>query len=814
MSTETNSLQDRLSTLNRQQRQLAAFKNLEVSMNAKSRALREARDRADALRRALASTAAPTNAQTRAMQRAEAQVRRLAQQHNALRMRYLEQRPVMERMGIDTGNLSGAESRLRERIAATNAELNRRHEILRRGESIRASGAAMARAGTAATALGMGSRAALTPAVAAFSDQEDAATQLKVSMMRDGGAVSANFEQINALAERLGTRLPGTTSQLQAMMTTLIQQGASEKAILGGLGEASANIGVLLKKPFQEAAEFASKLQDATGTTEDQMMGLMDTIQRTFFLGVDSENMLAGMTKLSPAMDILKKKGLEAAQAFAPLLIMADQAGMQGEAAGNAYRKIFQAAMNADGKVSKVNKALREEGFSVRLDFTNGKGEFGGIDKLFVELGKLRRLDTQTRLGALKGIFGDDAETLQAVTLLIEKGQAGYANVQAKMSAQASIQERVNAQLGTLTNLWEAATGTFTSLTAGFVAPIANELKALTDWLTEAQERFGAWMKDHPGIARALAITVFGFAALTTVLGGLLIGLATVTTAFGFLYAKLAWLGPVLGIIRTAAVAALPALMGVLAGLKTAVMGAAAFLMANPIVAVIGAIVAAVAGLAYLIYRNWDWLSTKFGEIWAKIAQACSSGWANLAQWWNGVVAGFADIGTRLVDGLIGGIRSRWEGLKAAVADLARALPDPVRKVLDIHSPSRVFAELGRQMVGGLALGVSVAAPEALAAVAAVGARLPAEVPAIHAAVALSDLPRAMPSGSSNGLASAGAGGAHRAAAIHTDSNIMINVYPSPGMDEQALAELVAKQLRDHERRAASAARARLYDRD
>ncbi len=31
---------------------------------------------------------------------------------------------------------------------------------------------------------------------------------------------------------------------------------------------------------------------------------------------------------------------------FAPLLVMADQASMAGESAGNAYRKIFQATLN------------------------------------------------------------------------------------------------------------------------------------------------------------------------------------------------------------------------------------------------------------------------------------------------------------------------------------------------------------------------------------------------------------------------------------------------------------------------------------
>ncbi|MDT1863028.1 hypothetical protein FPK50_29000, partial [Acinetobacter baumannii] len=77
-----------------------------------------------------------------------------------------------------------------------------------------------------------------------------------------------------------------------------------------------------------DAAEFAAKLQDATQTTEKDMMSLMDVIQRGYYAGVDPGNMLQGFSKISAAMDIIKQQGLDAAKTFAPLLVMADQASM------------------------------------------------------------------------------------------------------------------------------------------------------------------------------------------------------------------------------------------------------------------------------------------------------------------------------------------------------------------------------------------------------------------------------------------------------------------------------------------------------
>ena len=67
----------------------------------------------------------------------------------------------------------------------------------------------------------------------------------------------------------------------------------------------------------------------------------------------------------------------------------------------------------------------------------------------------------------MKAMFGDDAETLQAVSALIDKGQAGYNEVLGKMQAQAELRVRVDQQLLTLSNLWEAATGAFTNVMAG-----------------------------------------------------------------------------------------------------------------------------------------------------------------------------------------------------------------------------------------------------------------------------------------------------------------------------------------------------------
>ncbi|MCV6588320.1 MAG: phage tail tape measure protein [Marinobacterium sp.] len=386
--------------------------------------------------------------------------------------------------------------------------------------------------GAGSTAAGTATGAGIMLSVHNFAQAENAITRLKTAMMLKDGSIPAEFKAISALAEQLGNRLPGTTADFQNMMTTLKQQGMSSKGILDGLGEATAYIAVQLKMPFDEAAQFTAKLADSTGTTEVNMMGLMDIIQRTRELGVVPDSMLNAFTKLTPAMALIKKQGLEGARLFAPLVAMTDQAGMDGEAAGNAIRKVLQRSMDSQ----KIHKIMRESAPpGIHMDFTDGKGEFGGLNQMFTELTKLQRLTTETRIGILQDIYGDDAETLQVLQLMISKGQAGYDETLIKMERQASLQQRVNAQLTTLTNVWDAASGTATNSLVKLTEVIEPELKDLINWLGETSEKFGTWVDENRELTRFIMLTAGTVTALLLGFGALALAVSALLGPFAVL---------------------------------------------------------------------------------------------------------------------------------------------------------------------------------------------------------------------------------------------------------------------------------------
>ncbi|MCT9825208.1 phage tail tape measure protein [Pseudomonas veronii] len=753
---------DRLKELTSQQKDVSAWRAQRAAAEQTGASLTAARDRVKSLSQELAATDAPTRAMTRSFQAAVREAQRLKQQHQQQNVQLQGLRSKLYDAGISTKNLGSHERQLREQIGATNAsistqsqrlnELSAQHKKAAAARNLmeksqRAAGN-LAVNGAAGLGVGYAATRPIAAAVKAFAPNEDSATQLKVSMMDDTGKVSEDFQKITDLATKLGDRLPGTTADFQNMMTMLRRQGLSAQSILGGTGEAAAYLGVQLKMEATEAAEFAAKMQDATRTTEKDMMGLMDTIQRGFYAGVDPGNMLQGFSKIAPVMDVIKKSGIDAAKELAPLLIMMDQAGMEGGSAGNAFRKIFQAGLDGD-HVNSANKIAAGGNTGVSFKFTDDKGNFAGLENLYAQVEKLKAFNDVDRNAIIKKLFGDDAETLTTLNTMMNKGLAGYQEVQQKLKTQADLRTRVNEQLNTLTNIMEAAEGSFTNAMAEFGAAVAPELKDLIKTLGEIANSIGAWARENPKLAGGLVKVVAAIAALAFVFGGLALTMASMLGPFAVLRYGMTMFGLQGGGITKMLGRFLPTLTGLArnvfpmfaqgvrmlamtmgGALVTALrtVGIALWgLAANPIVLVIAAVVAALAGGAYLIYKNWDAVKNYFANAWTEIKAGFDGGIGGiittlvnfsplglLYQAFSGVLSylgielpsRFTEFGSMIVNGLVNGLTAGLGAVKDTISSIGDASIGWFKEKLGIHSPSRVFAELGGFTMAGLTQGL------------------------------------------------------------------------------------------------------------
>ncbi|WP_085656129.1 phage tail tape measure protein [Pseudomonas sp. B11(2017)] len=834
---------DRLKELNAQQKDVGAWRVQRAAAEQTETALTAARDKVKALSQQFAATGAPTKAMAKDFRTAMREAQRLKEQHQQQSEQLQALRSKLYGAGISTKDLGTHERQLREQIAATNTTISEQGQRLvalnaqqkrvaierKRLEKAQSLASDMAVSGAAGMGTGFAISRPLKQTVEAFAPNEDSATQLKVSMMDGTGKVAEDFQRITDLATRLGDRLPGTTADFQEMMTMLRRQGLSAQSILGGTGEAAAYLGVQLKMPVAEAAEFAAKMQDATRTTEKDMMALMDTIQRGFYSGVDSTNMLQGFSKIAPVMDTIKKSGIEAANELAPLLIMMDQAGMEGGAAGNAFRKIFQAGLNKD-KVDDVNKIRQLKGQKIQFSFTNKEGNFAGLENLFAQVEKLKGLNDEDRTETIKDLFGDDSETMTTLNTMMNKGLAGYKEVQQKLQSQADLRTRVNEQLGTLTNVMEAAEGSFTNAMAEFGAAVAPELKDLINTLGEVANKVGAWARANPELAGGLVKIVALVAGLSFAFGGLAIGLAGLLGPFAVVRYGMAMFGMQGGGMFRIVQKLFPlltklasTLSGVLLTALRTVSIALWGLATNPVALAIGAVVAALAGAAYLIYTNWDAVKLYFANAWVEIKTGFSGGiggilttLANFSpigliyQAFAGVLSylgvdlpsRFTEFGNMIVNGLVNGLMAGLGQIKNAVSSMADSAINMFKEKLDIHSPSRVFTALGGFTMAGLTQGLQGGQDGPLGAITDMGQQVVSAGQRALGAVAGSLGALGLPSMPAGAAASSTVSIDNRApisptpaATYDSHDTYQINIHATAGMDERAVARAVRAEL-------------------
>ena len=779
--------------------------------------------------------------------------RTLAQEKNWEKVRKLDQ--ALSAAGITAKRFTNAQDQLNKKHEAASKAVEKQrlaYEKLQNAQNKAAAAktqmteAGMRAVGMMYTARGIAdtTRNVLSSPVKAYADTETASTDLRAAMMDNTGKVSAQYKDIDNLATRLGDRLPGTTADFKNLMTMLIRQGMSAQTVLGGTGEAAALLAVQLKKSPEAAAEMAAKLQDATRGTEKEMLAIMDQVQRLYYAGTDDSNILGAFSKLSPALDTLKIKGEAAMKMMSPLVGMLDQAGLSGESAGNAMRKVFTRMMDTK-KIAKVTK-----GTGLSLDFTNGAGEFGGLDKMYEQLAKLKAINTEQRLKILQGIFGDDAETLQALNTMIEKGKAGYEEFAKKMEAQASLNQRVNDQLGTLTNLWDAASGTFTNFLAKMGESIAPELKDLTKWIGDVNEKLSNWAAQNPETANTIMKIVAAIGIFLTAITG--IGAAISAVLVPIALAKFSFFS-LFGVFSGGG-GAISTIIGWLGRLGMALLGfgakAAVFLVTNPFgwaILAVGAII--------MLWRNWEtvksaliagweWIKKVFqqnpllaaftGPVgwliallanWNKVKAALISGWEWIKKTFSGSnpisIAMTAAMGP--IGAVINSFRilrsaaiSAWEWLKKAVSIKAPSTPP------SIGIPNRGFSVGGYTGAGRVNEAAGIVHKGEVVFnqrdVAKFGGWRAVEAIRRGGAGVLANIGNRLGLGFSDGRKAALPSPTRFNAAPHAVSmagdSITINVHAAPGMNEDALVSKIMARLQEHSRAKQRRLNSSYFDKD
>ncbi len=199
------------------------------------------------------------------------------------------------------------------------------------------------------------------------------------------------------------------------------------------------------------------------------------------------------------------------------------------------------------------------------------------------------------------------------------------------------------------------------------------------------------------------------------------------------------------------------------------------------------------------------------GRAWVGVKGAFMAG----VNWLTGLLPSFKNIGSMMLQGLLSMLSPGR--LIRHIMSMGMGAIAAFKSVLGIKSPSRVFAEMGGHLAGGLAIGINRGAEGPLsrtrklagelATAMAVGAVVPVGVPQMAQAMAVTASTKVGVPGMSSAVASGatgggrgGSGGGGQGASVSQTFNITINVNQQPGQNAAQLAQEIKRIIEDEAR--------------
>lgn len=738
---------EQLKGLNSQQKDVSAWRTQRAALEQTSRAMAANQAKVSALARAMGSAGPPTRAMTRDYQRAIRESQRLKQQHDSQSQAVQALRTRLEAAGINTRRFQEGERNHRQQISETTRTIQQQEDRLRRlGERERAVSrarsamertratagkAAMAGAGASTVAYGIG-RGLYAPIQEGkhFTLEEN-----RVAALGLGDQATQDAIKFAKAMKTYGTSATDNLTLVRDAMTVFADEHHAQMVAP-----------MLAKMKFSNEAMFGE--QDGA-ENERKFMDMLKVIELRGGLASEEEfrkqanivqkvlTATGGRVGPNEWLNVIKTGGL-AAKGLTDEAFYYQMEPLVQEMGGN---RVGTAMMSAYQNLYQGRTTKRA---------ANNLEQLGLVDpkKLkYDKAGQIAFLD----VGAIKGsdLFrSNQFEWMQKVLLpqlasqgITEKGQVldtigsifsnrTASNLFSQMylqQAQIAKNQKLNMGADGIDELYQKGMNTAQGKELELLAKRADAYKQMSDTLlptyvdallmiTDAIKSVTAWMQKNPAAAALMLKSVVVIGLLAAIFGSLAIVMAGLLGPF----AMLRYAMTLFGIATNAAL--------------------------WPVLAVIAA-VAALAVAGYLIYTHWDQVKAYFGGLWQEILAGFNGGIGGITRLildfsplglfyraFAGVMnyfgvdlpARFSDLGGMLLDGLVSGIRNKLGAVKDAINQVGESTIGWFKEKLDIHSPSRVFAELGGFTMAGLAQGLLAGQGGPLGAITDIAARLTA----------------------------------------------------------------------------------------
>ncbi|MEN5089285.1 phage tail tape measure protein [Pseudomonas protegens] len=854
---------DRLKELNAQQKDVSAWRTQRTAADQTKQSLDAARERVKALSQQFASTGVPTKAMTRDFRAAVREAQRLKQEHQQQGVQLQGLRSKLHSAGISTKNLSSHERQLREQIGATNTTINDQTRRLRllSAQQVHAakSRAALKQtydrrkqfasdaAMSGATGMGVGYGIGRGLYAPLQEGKHFALEEQRVAALGLGKEDTSKAIQFAKEMKTYGTSVTENLTLVRDAMTVFADEHEAEMVAP-----------TLAKMKFANHAMYG---EEQGSDNERKFMDMLKVIElrgglaskEAFINQADIVQRVLTATggRVGPNewLNVIKTGGVAAKgikdDAFYYQLepLVQEMGGHRvGTAMMSAYSNIYQgrttkrAANNLEklGLVDPTKVKHDKAGQIAFLDVGAIKGskifrenQFEWLEKVLLPQLKAKGITEKSQvLDTIGSIFSNRTASNLFAQMYLQREQI---HKNAKLNAGADGIDQLYAKgldstQGQELELLAQRANAYREMSAAILPTYVAALKTIT----KAIKEITAWMKENPAAASAMMKTLMVVGVLAATFGALALTLASLIGPFaiinygmGLFGLKAAGTGGVIqrlfptlaGLARNAlpmlgqGIRVLASLMGGVLMTAIRTVGIALWgLAANPIALAIAAVVVALAGAAYLIYKNWDAVKLYVIGLWNEIKAGFSGGIGGIvtvltnftpigilyrafAEVLNylglDLPTRFTEFGSMIINGLVNGLYAGMGQIKTAITSIGDSTINWFKEKLDIHSPSRVFAELGSFTMAGLTLGLEGGAKGPISAMTSTAKQL----------TAAGSLARGSTSTSALTVDSRGPISGSAPVIYDSHDQYVINIPTAPGMDSQAVARAVRAEM-------------------
>ncbi|MFM4810621.1 phage tail tape measure protein [Aeromonas hydrophila] len=682
--------------------QIEGYKTLGAQIGATKAKLKQAEGSFSELQRKIADTPKPTRLMINELNKAEKALNQLKTKEGEMITRHAQMGEAMRKSGINTSKLSETQRRLKTDLAAANTVLDSQRAKLgqladqqKRLNQVKASYRQTQElrgqiAGHGATAIAAGTAIGMPvySAIKEYSSFEDAmkgvAKQVDGARDDSGKLTKVYFDmakEIQAIAEEI-PQLNGAID-IAALVEGAARMGVQGQENLLQFARTSAKAATAFELPAGQLAEDMGKIANLykipIGNIEelgDAINYLDDNAQSK---GADIIDVLQRLGGVADKLDFRKAAALGSTflslGAAPEIAASASNAMVRELSIATMQSKRFQAGMKAIGMQSTaVEKAMATDAM-------------GTIIKV---LEKIKKLNVEDQLRVTTQIFGKEyGKDAAKLSNNLDELYRQLKLVNAEKS-RGSMQRESDIDKDSLSSQWLILQAGIKNVKADLGEKLRGSLMDIIKYIKQVVVGVRHWVEENPELANTLVRVAAVTSVIAIAMGGLALGVAALLgpmaimkLTFGILGVKGTFLGKVITLL--------------LAPLKWLTLGIFRMGMAmltTPVGWFIMGI-AAIAGGAYLIYKNWDGIAKWFSELWAQCKAPALAFWELLKElfsWtpigmliahWNDIWAFFDTLpdgavnkGKAIVQGLLDGITAKWKTLMEKVKEFTKYLPD------------------------------------------------------------------------------------------------------------------------------------------